>query len=191
MDWLFDPSRGFSWRPSHIHPLRKALSGVETSAINRYVNHRSFWLQVISGLYASLVHRHQGIFSLVKGTLYASLNIMHDAIILTQNEAMGARSPSLAVAAPIASFWISIVTNLMQICRKAFIWGNCKILLDQFKGTMTMARVMEAIAFVAWKLQQLVLSVFIFSLLTLLKLLIIHYQDSWRRKWWLRFVYSF
>ena len=42
------------------------------------------------------------------------LIFMHDVIILTQNEAMGARSPTLAVAAPIASFWISIVTYLMH-----------------------------------------------------------------------------
>ena len=32
------------------------------------------------------------------------LVLMHDVIILTQNEAMGALPPSLAVAAPIASF---------------------------------------------------------------------------------------
>ena len=32
------------------------------------------------------------------------LIFMHDIIILTQNEAMGARPPSLAVAAPITSF---------------------------------------------------------------------------------------
>ena len=42
------------------------------------------------------------------------LILMHDVIILTQNEAMGARSPSLAVVAPIASFWGSIVTYLMH-----------------------------------------------------------------------------
>ena len=39
---------------------------------------------------------------------------MHDVIILTQNEAMGASPPPLAVAAPIASFWGSIVTYLMH-----------------------------------------------------------------------------
>ena len=39
---------------------------------------------------------------------------VHDVIILTQNEAMGALPPSLAVAVPIASFWISIVTYLMH-----------------------------------------------------------------------------
>ena len=32
------------------------------------------------------------------------LIFMHDVIILTQNEAIGARPPPLAVAAPLASF---------------------------------------------------------------------------------------
>ena len=35
---------------------------------------------------------------------------MHDVIILTQNEAIGARQPPIAVAAPIVSFWVRIVT---------------------------------------------------------------------------------
>ena len=39
---------------------------------------------------------------------------MHDVIILTQIEAMGARPPSLAVAAPVASFWVSIVTYFVH-----------------------------------------------------------------------------
>ena len=42
------------------------------------------------------------------------LIFMHDFLILTQNEAMGALPPSLAVAAPIASFWVNIVTYLMH-----------------------------------------------------------------------------
>ena len=45
---------------------------------------------------------------------YTPLLILLILIILTQTEAMGARLPSLAVAAPIASFWISIVTYLMH-----------------------------------------------------------------------------
>ena len=35
---------------------------------------------------------------------------MYDVIIRSQNEAMGARPPSLAVAAPIASFWVALLT---------------------------------------------------------------------------------
>ena len=38
------------------------------------------------------------------------LIFMHDVIILTQNEAIGARPPPLAVAAPMASFWVRVVT---------------------------------------------------------------------------------
>ena len=39
---------------------------------------------------------------------------MRDNIILTQNEAKGARPPPLAVAAPMALFWVKIVTYLMH-----------------------------------------------------------------------------
>ena len=49
---------------------------------------------------------------------------MHDVIVLTKNEAMGARSPSLAVAAPIASFWISIVTYLITRYQVRFYDNN-------------------------------------------------------------------
>ena len=48
---------------------------------------------------------HACVQTLLVGKRHTPLLIlMHDVIILTQNEAMGARSPSLAVAAPIASF---------------------------------------------------------------------------------------
>ena len=42
------------------------------------------------------------------------LILMHDVIILTQNEAMGARPPSLAVAAPIASFCWGLEIKFME-----------------------------------------------------------------------------
>ena len=42
------------------------------------------------------------------------LIFMHDVIFLTQNEAIGARPPPLAVAVPIALFWVRIVTKLMH-----------------------------------------------------------------------------
>ena len=44
---------------------------------------------------------------------------MHDVIILTQNEAIGARPPSLAVAAPMALFWVRIVMYLCIHIKRA------------------------------------------------------------------------
>ena len=50
-----------------------------------------------------------------EGPVTPLLMFMHDVIIRTQNEAKGERPPSLAVAAPIASFWVSIVKRTHSI----------------------------------------------------------------------------
>ena len=46
------------------------------------------------------------------------LIFLHDVIILTQNEAIGASPPSLEVAAPIDPFWVTMLrTSCINIKR--------------------------------------------------------------------------
>ena len=50
---------------------------------------------------------------------------MNNAIISTQNEAIGARPPSLAVAAPMALFWVRTVPTHALILREAYCSTYC------------------------------------------------------------------
>ena len=71
--------------------------------------------QIINFFVGAFFVHFQILFNITPHSAHKPLLIfMHDVIILTQNEAMGNRPPPLAVAAPIASFWVSIVTYHMH-----------------------------------------------------------------------------